>query len=788
MKQTLTFLCGLCTCLALGQTNYQLNGTGNWDDPAVWTPNGIPGANDTATITGAYNSTQMSVTLTGNVNIARLAFTGYWDKHTIDGSGTITLGTTSEWRGGALAGDVTLHVPSGVTLDLSQDGNGSNLKRMTGNAALTNDGTLTWTGTSFWLLDNSRLTNNGAFNCTVSDAVSIYGNGNLGACSMPTCRFSNTGTFTFDGSGNSLAVEAWVDNSGIINVNSGYLDFRQNRTENSGQLNLNAANANTNRLFNYESNGGTLHFAAATTVEINSKCRRSVIGSVTGSTGTLKFAESALATDTNILNIAIPGGIVLDLSAPGLLRLDVVQEVNNSMTLEKEIVGTGTLVVKAPHRVTWTDGYFDGGADLTVDASAFLDLPSGDNRSISDGSVLTNYGTLTFSGGTFGLDNGILNNHGVLTIAGDLNITNGGTSFLNNYGTLEKTSGGNYGVVEPKVENLASGFISLTSGFLEFRAFNITNDGTINGNGIFQFPQPSNYGGTADQTIAGTVSPGTSGIGEISFWLPTNIHLTGTLEVQTQGSLCDKLKSDGNTLYLQPGSTLQVSEMSALPANSYCVVVQTEKNIVGTFGTENLPAGYSLQYNDKEVWLINGVLPVELVRFEGSSLPRGNSLHWLTASESDAAGFEVERSPDGLTWIHIGTVTAVGNSSVLQEYSFLDTQAPVECYYRLRLVDRDGSYMYSDLVFLRKGLPAPEGLSVFPNPVGAAGQVTVRPAHPSGKLMVRDFSGRIFLEHALDDGTPSPGPVHISLQSLPAGVYLLQHVNGRDVSSIRLVK
>jgi hypothetical protein len=791
MKQTLTFLYCMCTWLATGQTTYQLIGTGNWDDPSVWTPNGLPGATDTVVIDGAFNGATLTVTLTADVSVARLTYTGFWEKHTINGSGNITLGTNSEWRGGTLAGDVTLTVPSGVTLNLSKDSNGSNLKNMTGNAALVNNGTMVWTGTSIWLQENASLTNNGDFSCTVSETISIYGNGNLGSCILPTSSFTNAGTFSFNGSGNLLSSTAWVTNSGTFNISSGYLELTQNTTENSGSMNFNASDPYVNRLFNYESTGGTLHFGGSTTVEINTKCRRSILGNVTGSDGTLKIAPSSL-TDTTILDVAIPAGISLDFSSSGLLRLDVSQDVNNSMTLDKDVIGTGTLVVKAPNTLTWTDGYFNHGVDLTVEANAFLELPSGDNRSINNGSVLSNYGTMTFIAGNFGLDNGTFNNYGLLTFANNnlnLTISNNGSSDFHNYGTVEMTSASGYCVIVPRVTNHQSGFLTISSQFLEFRAFNITNDGTLNGNGIYQFPQPSNYPGTADQTIHGTIAPGITGIGEISLWLPTNIYLTGTLAIQTDGSQCDKLKSDGNTFHIQPGATLQVSEISPLTINSHCVILQTEKNFNGTFSTENLPVGYSLLYNDKEIWLVNGVLPVELIRFHGNSSILGNSLRWTTASEADAAGFDVERSTDGQAWRPLGTLPAAGNSSTEQEYHFLDNNPPAACYYRLRMVDLDGSYRFSDVVFLRQEPSTDTELTVFPNPVGKDGQVSVQTDMPAGKLVVRDYSGRILLEEQFEGSAPSaPVTIPLDLRHLPSGVYLLQHVDGAAVRSARVVK
>ena len=116
------------------------------------------------------------------------------------------------------------------------------------------------------------------------------------------------------------------------------------------------------------------------------------------------------------------------------------------------------------------------------------------------------------------------------------------------------------------------------------------------------------------------------------------------------------------------------------------------------------------------------VLPVELVSFGGTSAPGGVQLSWTTASEEGTARFEVERSTDLWTWGTIGSVAAAGNSQALREYSLLDPRPMAgENYYRLRMVDLDGSEAYSPIAGVVWHDPGP---AVRPNP--SSGTIWVR--------------------------------------------------------------
>ena len=112
------------------------------------------------------------------------------------------------------------------------------------------------------------------------------------------------------------------------------------------------------------------------------------------------------------------------------------------------------------------------------------------------------------------------------------------------------------------------------------------------------------------------------------------------------------------------------------------------------------------QHGSLDAWvfkLLGGpVLPIELVDFTAYRQSGQVVLEWSTASESNSSHFEVERSADGLFFETIGSLPAAGESAATIAYRTED-RAPLQGvnYYRLKLVDLDGSFEHSGLEAVR---------------------------------------------------------------------------------------
>ena len=88
-----------------------------------------------------------------------------------------------------------------------------------------------------------------------------------------------------------------------------------------------------------------------------------------------------------------------------------------------------------------------------------------------------------------------------------------------------------------------------------------------------------------------------------------------------------------------------------------------------------------------------GVLPVELLYFEGTKYPKYNLLKWSTASENNSDYFSIEVSTDGFSWKKIGEAKAAGNSNTKMDYSYVHSfNDPNVHYYKLLQYDYDGKF------------------------------------------------------------------------------------------------
>jgi YD repeat-containing protein len=123
--------------------------------------------------------------------------------------------------------------------------------------------------------------------------------------------------------------------------------------------------------------------------------------------------------------------------------------------------------------------------------------------------------------------------------------------------------------------------------------------------------------------------------------------------------------------------------------------------------------------NNIEVIALNIiVLPVELLSFTGEKAENGNLLEWITASELNNKGFDVERSENGENFEKIGFVEGNGTTLEIQNYDYLDENVISELtYYRLKQIDFDGQFEYSNVVVIYQSIKKETvKVSFYPNP------------------------------------------------------------------------
>ncbi len=168
---------------------------------------------------------------------------------------------------------------------------------------------------------------------------------------------------------------------------------------------------------------------------------------------------------------------------------------------------------------------------------------------------------------------------------------------------------------------------------------------------------------------------------------------------------------------------------------------------------------------------------VKLAAFTAALSNDKVKLTWQTLSETDANRFEIERSLNGREFTYVGKVEAKGNTTSLSSYAFYDNLAQLngKVYYRLKSVDKDGSFTYSDQTSVLIKTEKQLVLSVYPNPTKAGQNIALNITALKNQTLhysLVNNLGKIVLSNAVsvNEGV---NKLNIKSANLPAGVYHL---------------
>ncbi len=163
------------------------------------------------------------------------------------------------------------------------------------------------------------------------------------------------------------------------------------------------------------------------------------------------------------------------------------------------------------------------------------------------------------------------------------------------------------------------------------------------------------------------------------------------------------------------------------------------------------------------------VLPVELIRFNATALDETVLLSWQTASEVNNSHFVLERSKEGLTWESISTIPGSGNSNTILSYQHFDLDPfKARSYYRLKQVDYDGEYAYSDVRVI--DFDNELNVTITPNPTRSVLSVNLKWSSGVKTIELSDMKGvRLYHKQAGDQTT-----FNIDVSQYSPGIYILQ--------------
>ena len=197
-------------------------------------------------------------------------------------------------------------------------------------------------------------------------------------------------------------------------------------------------------------------------------------------------------------------------------------------------------------------------------------------------------------------------------------------------------------------------------------------------------------------------------------------------------------------------------------------------------------------YQEHEISICptGSTLSVNLVNFTASKFADNNLLQWTTSGENNSHHFDMEYSTDGVVFSKIGTVMAQGNSAGLKEYNFVHQQVLGKtAYYRLKIVDNNNNFKYSDITVIRRDKNKSLVYPVYPNPFNEKMTVTIEStANKMVDLYLSDVSGKI-IKRMSQSLTSGINTIELEqLSSLSPGIYILKIKNDEINNSVRLFK
>lgn len=180
----------------------------------------------------------------------------------------------------------------------------------------------------------------------------------------------------------------------------------------------------------------------------------------------------------------------------------------------------------------------------------------------------------------------------------------------------------------------------------------------------------------------------------------------------------------------------------------------------------------------------SGTLPATVLSFTGQALPSANKLDWKVAQELNVLKYEIERSNDGNSFQKTGSVAAINSGN----YNYTDASVNNSSfYYRLKIVDNDGSMRYSEIVYIRRS--SNTRVKVMANPF--TDQLRLQFSVPqNSKVQINLYDGAGKLYRSQNTNVPAGQTIYTvdNLSLLPAGSYYLEAIINNQRWREKLVK
>ncbi len=252
---------------------------------------------------------------------------------------------------------------------------------------------------------------------------------------------------------------------------------------------------------------------------------------------------------------------------------------------------------------------------------------------------------------------------------------------------------------------------------------------------------------------------------------PSNVPFTGRVNgvaFDSQGSLY--ISTDLGLYYIDQAT------VNGPAATVQCALVKS------VTGLQDLASNY---------FPTGSTLPVTLIDFKGNYSNQNTTLTWLTENMQNFSHFEVERSTNGSNFGSVASLDQKGDGMTRAQYQFVDNLSGLNSkvfYYRLKMVDADGQFKYSNVILIRKEQSSSENMVIYPNPVKIGDKATVSFTASASKTVsfsVTDMSGKVVLTQQSNVSQGNNSVTVKSIDRLLPGMYIIRANDGESSMSAK---
>lgn len=733
-------------------------------------------------ITGIMNDAVFNNNAGGKINIDGTNSRGIWNYigGIFSNQARITIGATAS-TGQGLRNNAVFNNNAGGQIDIDRStasGIGNYGSGTFTNLAMINIGAVESAGTD--AIDNNAVFVNSAGQINIISTSGGINNSN-------GSTFDNFATITF---GPASKGSVFISNLGNFNNNAGQLimngsplyglrNFSDGIFTNNATITIGSTSGVTRRGIY---NTGTLNNNTGSRIQIDGSSDAGFYNEGTISNAAEITIGSIVSVGQNgIFNIPFfnnntgnTGGVINN-NTGGLIKIDGCTE--NGIISYGTFVNNATLTIGGTSSVgaygIYALGAFTNSGEINVDRTTTAGIGA-----INRLGRFINFNTIRIGAaagvGAYGI-HAILGNFTNQSGA-QLHIDHAGIGvYVELNGYFANVGNITIGALAPVNDLIKLKYAASSSPIFEHLRGTIKGSGTLSEGYIFE---------------GGILAPGNSP-GIMTIESPANGLNFGTISMEVNGTGTPGVNYD----QIVALKTVNLKNIKLALSINYTPVAGDQVTILTATARTNtfeeisgLPANWFVNYTPTAVILSYGPgpLPVDLVSFSGKKTAENqNTLQWITANEKDFDRFEIQRSMDAKSFETMGVVlrqkgtNEIDNDQVeqaLHAYTFADNAPGTFNYYRLKMVDLDGTFKFSRIISIEHSVEHTVLGSFYPNP--SSGKVFMDVfVLESGRctLTIFDAGGkRIGVEaHDLQKGMNK-----ISLNRLSPGMNLVRFDNG----------